>query len=100
MIATTAQQTLIPSAACLHIRDGDQGLRAHSVNLSIPKPELPIFWRLSWGTGTAENWQKSSQRASGTFSPGLGQPVLTVFESRRLLLFSRFFLASLLSVWG
>ena len=36
MIASAAQQTLIPSAACFHIGHGDQRLRTHSISVSTP----------------------------------------------------------------
>jgi hypothetical protein len=35
MIASAAEQTLIPSAACFHIRDGDQRLRTHLCSVSL-----------------------------------------------------------------
>ena len=47
MIAPAAQQTLIPSAACFHIGDGDERLRTHPINISTADWTPDVCLRVS-----------------------------------------------------
>ncbi len=46
MIAPAAEQTLIPSAACFHIGNGDQRLRTHLRAYQLPT-DVTVSWRLT-----------------------------------------------------
>jgi hypothetical protein len=64
MIAPAAEQALVPSAACFHIGDGDQRLRAHLSSVSsqrLTRTILDAFLTHVLGSGTSLQCEKRCQ---------------------------------------
>ena len=70
MIALAAQQPLIPPAARLHIRYGNQGLRTHSISVAI-HTELPI----------ASNTRPCPSQATSTIPSLISTPPIARVEA-------------------
>jgi hypothetical protein len=64
MIAPAAEQTLIPSAACFHVGNGDQRLRTHLSSVSTWYEEEGEYYHLvaAW-KATKEEEQSYAENA-------------------------------------